>query len=45
MTRGIEEDIRPGPPLGLEVMALMTEVWQIDGDYVERRARACKIIR
>jgi len=45
MTQGIEEEQRPGLRLGLEVMALMTEVWQIDGDYVERRARACKIIR
>jgi hypothetical protein len=44
MTPDIERDTRPGLPLGLEEMASMTEGWQIDGGYVERRAKACKTI-
>jgi hypothetical protein len=44
MSPDIEGDTRAGLPLGSEEMASMMEGWQTDGGYVERRAKACKII-
>jgi len=44
MNLDTERDTRQGLRLDLEEMPSMMEDWQTDGVYVERRARACKII-